>query len=1063
MEQDIQNFTTIEEYQAYLKERQELLGYCKKISQGIENLDEKSGERAIWELVQNARDMDSDCMIKIELNTDSIIFSHHGKPFDYLSLLALVNQNSSKDNPGTDLVGQYGTGFMTTHAFNDIVSVDGPFKVMANPTTVKGYVTLGGFILNRSFRNDTELAIREMRKEMKLVNDMHKKQPLYPDYESLEEKAKWTSFTYELNTNQVESVSQQLSSAIRLMPMVLVINERIKEVEVHDYFVDKHYKVYKTTDENRNSFKSESKWMKVDNQIVTKDLKSGDEEKTTLGSLQSEDGSDVIILPPYPKSCGTVDTIPSLFLWFPLLGTEFFGVNFIFHSKRFHPVEKRNNILLPEKVPSKIVKGQHNESVLKEMMQNLHAYYAIEGNDTALTRQMCIVNFKSDKDDEVTTKFYTDLQEMWKTVVPQWKIIPTTEGKKSITEPRVKVLHPDFYSKLDAEKRKEYESTLALFAESVKYSEEDTYLIPNEDLIAWSETVNQWGCQRDSDFFITVEDVCKAVQGKSENLHKFLLFLKESGNDALLDQYALLPNRKGELKTKTSLRHGDFMTENLYNLTSLLMGSDADKMIDTSFNDICTVGEYKAEELQRAISQTIIQWRNSALNAQNRTALTEEQKSALISFCSTSSLEDFTNFRGRMMAEIVKVYNKTLTHRIEPKVIDKEDDFYNPAFNFLLDYTLYTISTKEEDWIKDNRALLLSFVKEYATSTAIERVNKLDDYAVIPNQNGALCIKKELYKNVNIDDTLAVFYKTVMGEDLQDKWVAVDFQDLFTYSEQKASEVANDVQNKLAEGDFKDTIVLDIIELAENETIDNWKILFRTIFKEKESIRYNLGTAQEHRAINQLMKKKNPELLEKMAKVAEREDAMTVMDNIDYVIDQMEHEAYLKMLGDYVETHIQQYLIEALSDIDITVNNQQGGQDFIITKEGFNDYYIEVKSRWESDQSVEMSATQLKRAVDNNERYALIGVNMYDFDRERAKNNEALPLSDIYTNIKVLDNIGHLEEDLKKRTDEAFKGNNTEIRLDGSYKVRVPQNVFDAYPLDFNGFVKRLREKFHIQ
>ena len=112
--------------------------------------------------------------------------------------------------------------------------------------------------------------------------------------------------------------------------------------------------------------------------------------------------------------------------------------------------------------------------------------------------------------------------------------------------------------------------------------------------------------------------------------------------------------------------------------------------------------------------------------------------------------------------------------------------------------------------------MLLSFVKEYATSTAIERVNKLDDYAVIPNQNGALCIKKELYKNVNIDDTLAGFYKTVMGEDLQDKWVAVDFQDLFTYSEQKASEVANDVQNKLAEGDFKDTIVLDIIELAED-------------------------------------------------------------------------------------------------------------------------------------------------------------------------------------------------------------------------------------------------------
>ena len=129
----------IDEYQAYLKERQELLAYCKKISQGIENLDERSGERAIWELIQNARDLDENCCIKIQLLLNNkLIFSHHGKPFDYLSLLALVNQNSSKDNPGADVVGQYGTGFMTTHAFNNVVTVDGPFKAMHNPTKLKG-------------------------------------------------------------------------------------------------------------------------------------------------------------------------------------------------------------------------------------------------------------------------------------------------------------------------------------------------------------------------------------------------------------------------------------------------------------------------------------------------------------------------------------------------------------------------------------------------------------------------------------------------------------------------------------------------------------------------------------------------------------------------------------------------------------------------------------------------------------------------------------------------------------------------------------------------------------
>ena len=53
MEEEME-FESIEDYQNYLKQRQELLAYCKKINQGIENLDEKSGERAIWELVQNS-------------------------------------------------------------------------------------------------------------------------------------------------------------------------------------------------------------------------------------------------------------------------------------------------------------------------------------------------------------------------------------------------------------------------------------------------------------------------------------------------------------------------------------------------------------------------------------------------------------------------------------------------------------------------------------------------------------------------------------------------------------------------------------------------------------------------------------------------------------------------------------------------------------------------------------------------------------------------------------------------------------------------------------------------
>lgn len=748
MEEEM-TFEPIKDYQDYLKQRQELMAYCKKINQGIENLDEKSGERAIWELVQNARDMDENSHIRIELRPDKIVFSHRGKPFDYTSLLALVNQNSSKDNLGADLVGQYGTGFMTTHAFCDIVKVSAPYKVMSGPEKLIGYVYMQDLELNRSYRNNLEKAIEEMRSEIKLVDNMHKTTPLYPTYDSLAEEQKWTSFTYRLESSNVDSVSKQLASAIRLMPFVLVINERIKEIEVKDLYAKRHFRIIKKSSASKQRMEVDTEWYKIVDEIETTDILTGKSTSVAVTSLQlfNEDGkvNDVVILPPYPEYCGSVDTIPSLFLCFPLLGTESFGVNFIFHSKRWYPVEKRNNIMLPENVPSKREKGALNEEILHEMMATLHRYYAYEGNANSLNRDMCLVNFHSDKKDEVTTKFYTDLQNIWKAVMPSWKVIPTEEGKRAMNDARVRVLHPDFYSKLTEEKQSRYELTLAEYAKNVKYNEKECYLLPTSDLIAWSKVVHLWRCDHDSEFYVTVKDVCKSVQEKSDILHCFLSFLVDSDNTALLDDYELLPNRNGNLKRKGDLRHGDFMTASLYTLTEMLMGSDADRMIDTAYNNIGKVATYKPEDLQRSINQTISKWRTVTFGS-NKTPLTIERLDALIAFSSATSQTDFNNYRGRMMPWIVRIHEKQFARHTQPKIVEKEDDFYNPAFNLLLDYTLYVISQKDEEWVKDNEKLLKDFLTEYATSNAKERLERLNEFAVIPNYNYQLCTKDKLSK-----------------------------------------------------------------------------------------------------------------------------------------------------------------------------------------------------------------------------------------------------------------------------------------------------------------------------
>ena len=335
--------TEEERWQEAEDERLEYEGYCNKIRKGLEELDEKSGERAIWELVQNARDQKRDdkvgVSIKIELTPSALIFSHHGKPFDYTSFRALVKQDSSKDRTGAKQVGQYGTGFMTTHQFNRLVYVSAPYVVKKGKDIISGYYQIKDFELDRT-KVDKKEGPAMMKEQLIKVKEFCK-QPLSDVIED-----DTTSFRYDLSTTQVAEVSAQLTSALRLLPFVMVINSSITNIEVIDQNSDKHNTYAKRLDLEPKDI--EVKGWKEHSDVVVMNEGTPSSKTYPCKCLRSEKG-DVIIIPPFPQACGNVNEIPSLFLWFPLLGTEAFGVNFIFHSERFHPVEKRNNIMLPGK------------------------------------------------------------------------------------------------------------------------------------------------------------------------------------------------------------------------------------------------------------------------------------------------------------------------------------------------------------------------------------------------------------------------------------------------------------------------------------------------------------------------------------------------------------------------------------------------------------------------------------------------------------------------------------------------------------------------------------------
>ena len=237
----------------------------------------------------------------------------------------------------------------------------------------------------------------------------------------------------------------------------------------------------------------------------------------------------------------------------------------------------------------------------------------------------------------------------------------------------------------------------------------------------------------------------------------------------------------------------------------------------------------------------------------------------------------------------------------------------------------------------------------------------------------------------------------------------------------------------------------------------NWQILFKDIYKQRESIRYKLGSDEERKAINRMMKKKSPELLRLLADVAERKDSDMLIDALNETIANVEHQEHIKKLGDFVERHIEHFITEFLKPNGVSVRNEQGGQDLILSKSGYEDYYIEIKSRWVDKASAVMSSTQYQNAVSNPARYSLISAQMWTFEQKRVDAEEPVSYEEFEPRLKVCETIGYIDPNLLTKLEAAFSYQDNEISAVGNYEVHVPQKLFT---LSFTDFIERLKMFF---
>ena len=316
---------------------------------------------------------------------------------------------------------------------------------------------------------------------------------------------------------------------------------------------------------------------------------------------------------------------------------------------------------------------------------------------------------------------------------------------------------------------------------------------------------------------------------------------------------------------------------------------------------------------------------------------------------------------------------------------------------------------------------------------------------------------RDLEKGIDIPNELLTLYQEVMGKDLNDRMIDDRFEAFCDFVELSAKDVAGEIEKRLEENGFHDSAILDIINNTDKD--ECWERWFPHITVQKAELFLNHVREDCKESVFKLMKINDPQKLGQLAELADEIDFDEIINKgRAAMISQRNQEADFNFkydLGKYVEQMIQQQLSDSISTNGVTVKVEQYGSDLSICKNGIPAYYIEVKSRWGTDQSVMMSPLQMRQSVEEANNYALCCVDMSHCKFSDDDEHVYPPLEEVLPFIKVLLNIGNVNRDV---ADIANGVNNRPVHIGGDFKCVVPQATI-SHGVEFNFLIDDIVSK----
>ena len=400
---------------------------ARDIITGIGNNSGIRPVRAIWELVQNARDVVGEgqrAHIVFTRKKDSLEFRHNGIPFTHKTIEALIMQTSSKVSSNNVQVGQYGTGFLTTHMFGLTFKLTAP---LLTSEEFPRYYKISEFEIDRS-ATDKEVMRGKLKEQWKKTQDWGR------DYaQTTDTPFEYTLFCYVHESNQARlNAEAAFADAPDMVPFVLSINPNVESICFEDHIKhetitylrekqDMDYvedltdgKIYKTkvhrTKINTNNLQQEEKDYFVYS-IVSND-KTEDEpfvNKVVVMLPITEDADGSLRVLQFDKS------LPQIYIYLPLLGTEEWGFNFLLHSPLFTcDKDSRDSLRLVGNGQNNDDQAEANRSII-ELGNKLICQF-IDKKITALhdAKYLCQASFKTQQPEAKLSDYYNSLQTFWR-------------------------------------------------------------------------------------------------------------------------------------------------------------------------------------------------------------------------------------------------------------------------------------------------------------------------------------------------------------------------------------------------------------------------------------------------------------------------------------------------------------------------------------------------------------------------------------------------------------------------------------------------------------------------